>query len=657
MDRTAKKRKFLNLNLLKDEGKKLKSNKSRTPKGKKSAAPKTSDGQENADKVDVEFMDKTVLIEDFNEGEDVLSDDIFVRQFMHELKPSLLTAVSSKPPQTSKQISTWPTLGKIIFTKPQVPEDEFSDRRNLLETTSYAEARALPAYSEQNFSLQKLCIKSQILENIKKANQIQNIDKLTPLQTEIMTLACNYHDIYFPEMSFTNMDELRLSYCAHVVNHVLKSRLKIIHHNAKLSKKDEVPEEFRDQGLVRPKVLILLPLRDTALRVVKIIINILLGEGGHVMNKNRFIEEFSGDTIKMPQTNPRPADYQALFSGNTDDNFKIGLSVTKKCLKLYSDFYTSDIIIASPLALRMLIGSEGERTRQFDFLASIEVLVMDLAHVMVMQNWEHVLHVINHLHLQPKDSHGTDLSRVRMWALNGCSRYYMQSMVFSFNPMPEITALFNSKFANFAGKVTIVNPLTSGSMSQVALQVPQVFHHVKSATVTQAVDDRFETFISDVLPQYKDPSMKHTLIYVPSYFDFVRLRNYLKKQEFKFVHVCEYTEEKKIIRARNKIFHGETQLLLYTERFHFYRRLKLRGIQNIIFYQPPAFPNFYSELCNFLQDVNKIRNVESEGEAIMTVNVLYTKFDVTQIAAIVGTDRATRMLASDKPTHMFMTDT
>lgn len=63
-----------------------------------------------------------------------------------------------------------------------------------------------------------------------------------------------------------NTDELRLAYCAHVVNHVLKSRLKILHHNAKLSRKDDVPEEFRDQGLMRPKVLILLPLRDAALR-------------------------------------------------------------------------------------------------------------------------------------------------------------------------------------------------------------------------------------------------------------------------------------------------------------------------------------------------------------------------------------------------------
>lgn len=65
---------------------------------------------------------------------------------------------------------------------------------------------------------------------------------------------------------------------------------------------------------------------------------------------------------------------------------------------------------------------------------------------------------------------------------------------------------------------------------------------MKAATVSEAVDDRFETFISDILPPFKDSTMKHTLIYVPSYFDFVRLRNYLKKEEYKFVHICEYTE-------------------------------------------------------------------------------------------------------------------
>ena len=53
--------------------------------------------------------------------------------------------------------------------------------------------------------------------------------------------------------------------------------------------------------------------------------------------------------------------------------------------QLYADFYASDIIIASPLGLRELIGTEGEEQRDYDFLASIEILIMDQAQVFSMQ--------------------------------------------------------------------------------------------------------------------------------------------------------------------------------------------------------------------------------------------------------------------------------
>jgi hypothetical protein len=48
--------------------------------------------------------------------------------------------------------------------------------------------------------------------------------------------------------------------------------------------------------------------------------------------------------------------------------------------------------------------------------------------------------------------------------------------------------------------------------------------------------------------------------------------------------------------------------------------------------------------------------IQTEGLSDMSVTVIYSKFDATQLAAIVDSERATRMLASDKPVHMFMTD-
>ena len=48
-----------------------------------------------------------------------------------------------------------------------------------------------------------------------------------------------------------------------------------------------------------------------------------------------------------------------IFAGNIDDCFRLGIAVTNKQLKLYSEFYHSDILVASPLGLRTIIGGEG----------------------------------------------------------------------------------------------------------------------------------------------------------------------------------------------------------------------------------------------------------------------------------------------------------
>ncbi len=54
-----------------------------------------------------------------------------------------------------------------------------------------------------------------------------------------------------------------------------------------------------------------------------------------------------------------PEDYAEMMRGNTDDCFRFGISLTKKTVKLFEEFYHADIIIASPLGLRMVVGAPG----------------------------------------------------------------------------------------------------------------------------------------------------------------------------------------------------------------------------------------------------------------------------------------------------------
>jgi U3 small nucleolar RNA-associated protein 25 len=74
-------------------------------------------------------------------------------------------------------------------------------------------------------------------------------------------------------------------------------------------------------------------------RVVKMVMDIVLSdEKANVMNKKRFMDEFTGNEIVMPKKKPRPEDYEETFAGNTDDTFRIGITITKKSVKV------SDII-------------------------------------------------------------------------------------------------------------------------------------------------------------------------------------------------------------------------------------------------------------------------------------------------------------------------
>lgn len=61
-------------------------------------------------------------------------------------------------------------------------------------------------------------------------------------------------------------------------------------------------------------------------------------------------------------------------------------------IKLFADFFQSDIIVASPLGLVTKQAEGGEEsTDNLDFLSSIEIAVLPRCDVLLMQNWSHVV--------------------------------------------------------------------------------------------------------------------------------------------------------------------------------------------------------------------------------------------------------------------------
>ncbi|NWX85788.1 DIEXF factor, partial [Nothoprocta pentlandii] len=543
--------------------------------------------------------------------------------------------------KSSSQIK-WPRLGQLTFSSTL-------EKQKTLKPDKEVDMKQLHLHKPLEVTWPK--VNKQLLSSLNKSYD----SCFTPLQRELFYIMNTYRDLFYPESTaLTNGEEIRLAYCLHALNHVLKANAQVLSNNAK--RRDRKPgidtDEYRDQGLTRPKVLMVVPFRECALRIVHNLISLLEVNSDKkidVSNKKRFKGEFGSNPEEKPPNLKRPEDYEAVFAGNIDDHFRIGVAILQKSMRLYAPFYSSDIIIASPLGMRTVIGAEGEKKRDFDFLSSIEILIIDQADVYLMQNWEHVLHLMKHVNLLPLDSHGVDFSRVRMLNLNNWSKYYRQTLLFSALPDPQINSIFNKHCFNYTGQVAVRNIPQIGSISQVVVQLPHVFRRLEVESLTSVIDRRFQFFIDKVLPEYRDAIMSHTLIYVPSYFDYVRLRNYFKKEELNFVHICEYTKKGGICRARRFFLKGEKQFLLLTERFHFYKRYTIKGIKNLIFYELPTYPHFYSEICNMM------KATDSGVDATWTCTVLYSKYDAQKLAAVVGIDRTAQMLQSKKNVHLFIT--
>uniref|UniRef100_A0A915NW40 Digestive organ expansion factor homolog n=1 Tax=Meloidogyne floridensis TaxID=298350 RepID=A0A915NW40_9BILA len=361
-----------------------------------------------------------------------------------------------------------------------------------------------------------------------------------------------------------------------------------------------------------------------------------------LQNWAKFDEEYGNeDGNKINEKRQVSDDFKELMSGNVDDCFRLGIGLAKKCLKLYTNFDESDILLCSPLGIKMIIGEnegeskEGDSNKKdvgsSDFLASIEIVIIERADILIMQNWEHLINTISALNKMPSKV-STDITRIRRWSsIDGLAKHYRQIICFS-----QI---------NFVEMHSFI----------------QYFHRFEAISPTEQANERFKYFVEQILPKCETG----TLIFIPSYFDFVRIRNFLKKRNNEtFVQLHEYAEQGKIAKARLLFFKGERKLMLFTERFerlHFFFRYQIKGIRSLLFYQPPINPEFYPEFLQMSatlqkkdfdnQENDKLQKSSSQQQqnSIKHVNslMLYCRFDVLRLENIFGLKATQRLLSGD----------
>ncbi|EPS43213.1 hypothetical protein H072_2790 [Dactylellina haptotyla CBS 200.50] len=211
-----------------------------------------------------------------------------------------------------------------------------------------------------------------------------------------------YTDVICADESLLSREEIRRIVCAHALQHISLTRQFVLKNTEKLAKKSSrlnQSEGKRDQGFTRPKVLFLLPTRNSCYELVNIIFS--LADRETQENKVRFMEEFGPGAKRKMFPDSKPEDFKAFFRGNSDDMFRIGIKLTRKTIKLFSKFYHSDIIIASPLGLKAIIGATGKEIGDIDFLSSVELLYVDSAEALIMQNWDHSPNLVSRWKCKP----------------------------------------------------------------------------------------------------------------------------------------------------------------------------------------------------------------------------------------------------------------
>ena len=138
---------------------------------------------------------------------------------------------------------------------------------------------------------------------------------------------------------------------------------------------------------------------------------------------------------------------------------------------------------------------------------------------------------------------------------------------------------------------------------ELGLQV--TLKRVAASSIEQVDDARFNLFTKllwkGIYEDVATESAGYTVLLVPSYFDFVRLKSYMKRKNAQVAMVSEYTDKKQAQRLRTMYEQKELPVLMITERALVFQKLRVRFCRNLVLYAVPESPDIIEAIPEFMQ--------------------------------------------------------
>ncbi|KAL9647883.1 hypothetical protein ABK040_008156 [Willaertia magna] len=463
-------------------------------------------------------------------------------------------------------------------------------------------------------------------------------------QSRLFTILNDYRDLYFPNAGIDNYKLCVETYTLHVVNHILKTKRYEWYNDKKRSFYTKQQYLVRDDGFNCCKALIIVPNRYSAFLIIELMME-LFPKLLSIRRKEAFELTFGEDEDEEKEKKSKPFWYQEIFEGNTNEDFSLGLALKENHgqLEIMAPIDEADIIIATPLGV-----IKDNPKKYKGYLSSVDICIVDRCEMLLMQNWEHLIDLMNKLNEEQKNNFTFDLDFdiIKEYLIHGFGSYFRQTLVFSGFMNPDINNLVTNYCKNMRGLVKVRN-FYEGVIRPITGKIPQIFERINCEDPEEIEEKRFNYFANTIFPRFKNSADGRFLIICSNYVDFVRLRNYFDQYNIPFQGVSEYSTNYGKILGRFKS-DDTTNYLIYTERHFYYHCPKLSqfDVNQIVFYNLPENAFIYQLWAE------KAIKIKKDYPSCRILS-LFTPFDALKLERIVGSKRCRILLSSDNDIHLF----